>query len=155
MLSVSYDSIYSRFLSKVQAFDLTNEYSEDISLELMNEWLMSVKSNPRVRKIFSDLSINADERILSFNLRFSENDDDSDVDFVIELFALGIAWKWIEPKYKSVLNTAQFFGGKEQQFYSQSNHMDKLEAMNKSAKHDFIECINTHGYYTNSYLREG
>ena len=154
MLSVGYDAIYSRFLSKVQAYDLIEECSDDTARELMDEWLLSIKSNPKVRKLFSSISVDADDRILSFELKVADSDEDSDIDFVTELFGLGIAWKWIAPKYMSVLNTSQFFGGKEQQFFSQANHMAQLEAMNKNAKIDFLRCIQEHGYINNSYLQE-
>lgn len=112
MLSVTFDAIYSRFLSKVQAYDLL-ELTNDDCYEQLNEWLMSVKADSRVRKIFSSLSFDNVGKTISFALR-NPVDNSSDIEFVTEVFGLGIAWKWIEPKYKSVLNTSQFFGGKEQ-----------------------------------------
>ncbi len=153
MLSVTFDAIYSRFLSKVQAYDLLELTSEDC-YEQMNEWLMSVKADSRVRKIFTSLSFDDVGKTVSFTLR-NPVDDSNDIDFVIEVFGLGIAWKWIEPKYKSVLNAAQFFGGKEQSFYSQANHMSELETMNKNARNDLYRLISSHGYYNNPYLKEG
>lgn len=152
MLSVSFDAIYSRFLSKVQAYDLL-ELTSDDCYEQMYEWLMSVKSDPRVRKIFSSLSVDDIGKTISFTLRNAVDDSD-DTDFVTEIFGLGVAWKWVEPKYKTVLSTAQFFGGKEQKFYSQKNHMDGLEAMHKNARNDLYRCIASHGYYNNSYVKE-
>ena len=151
MLSVTFDAIYSRFLSKVQAYDLL-ELATDDCYEQLNEWLMSVKADSRVRKIFSSLSFDDVGKTVSFALR-NPVDDSSDIDFVTEVFGLGIAWKWIEPKYKSVLNQAQFFGGKEQKWFSQSNHMDSLKAMNDSARTDLYKFISSHGYYNNPYLR--
>ena len=152
MLSVTFDAIYSRFLSKVQAYDLL-ELTADDSYEQMNEWLMSVKSDSRVRKLFTSLSVDGVGKAISFELR-NPVDNDSDIDFVLEIFGLGIAWKWVEPKYKSVLNTAQFFGGKEQKFYSQANHMAELTNMYNSARSDLYKFIANHGYYYNSYLKE-
>lgn len=152
MLSVTFDAIYSRFLSKVQAYDLL-ELTNDNCYEQLNEWLMSVKADSRVRKIFSSLSFDDVGKTVSFTLR-NPVDNNSDIDFVLEVFGLGIAWKWIEPKYKSVLNTAQFFGGKEQSFYSQANHMKELETMNTNARNDLYRFIASHGYYNNPYLKE-
>ena len=109
MLSVTYDAIYSRFLSKVQAYDLL-ELTMENSYEQLNEWLLSVKADARVRKIFSSLSFDDVGKTVSFTLR-NPVDDSNDIDFVIEVFGLGIAWKWGEAKYKSVLLTAQAFMG--------------------------------------------
>lgn len=152
MLSVTYDAIYSRFLSKVQAYDLL-ELTNDDCYEQLSEWLMSVKADSRVRKVFTSLSFDDVEKTVSFALK-NPVDDSNDIDFVLEVFGLGVAWKWIEPKYKSVLNTAQFFGGKEQSFYSQANHMSELATMNASARNDLYRFISSHGYYNNSYLKE-
>lgn len=112
MLSVTFDAIYSRFLSKVQAYDLL-ELGTSECLEELSEWLVSVKSNPRVRKCFTSFTLDSIGKTVSFELR-NPVDNEDDVDFVTELFGLGLAWKWITPKYYSVLNTAQFFGSKEQ-----------------------------------------
>jgi len=152
MLSVTFDTIYSRFLSKVQAYDLL-ELTSDECYEQMNEWLMSVKADPRVRKLFTSLSVDDISKTVSFTMKNPE-DDNSDVDFVIEIFGLGVAWKWVEPKYKSVLNTSQFFGGKEQKFYSQANHMTELTNMYNNARTDLYKYIASHGYYNNSYLKK-
>ena len=152
MLSVTFDAIYSRFLSKVQAYDLlelgTNECLEEIS-----EWLVSVKSNPRVRKCFTSFTLDNIGKTVSFELR-NPVDNEDDVDFVTELFGLGLAWKWVTPKYYSVLNTAQFFGSKEQKFYAQSNHMSEISNMYRDARTNLYKHIASHGYYNNPYLRE-
>lgn len=150
MLSVTFDAIYSRFLSKVQAYDLL-EIGIDECLEQLNEWLISVKSNPRVRKCFTTLTLDNIGKNISFELR-NPVDNDDDVDFVTELFGLGIAWKWIEPKYKSILNTSQFFGSKEQKFFAQSNHMAEISKMHSEAKTNLYKHIASHGYYNNPYL---
>lgn len=154
MYSVSYDDIYSNFLSRVQAYDLVEEFTEEYALEMMDEWLKSVKSNPRVRKLFSSITLGLDEnndKIIQYELN-TTIDEESDNDFVRELFALGISYKWVEPKYKSVLNTSQFFGGKEVKFFSQSNHMTELKEMYKSSKLELANLIRDRGYYNNSYL---
>lgn len=152
MLSVTFDAIYSRFLSKVQAYDLL-ELTNDDCYEQLNEWLMSIKADSRVRKIFSSLSFDDVGKTVSFALR-NPVDNSSDIEFVTEVFGLGVAWKWIEPKYKSVVNTSQFFGGHEQKFYSQQAHMSELAAMNNGARNDLYKFIASHGYYFNPYLKE-
>jgi len=153
MLSVSFDAIYSRFLSKVQAYDLLELTTNDC-YEQMNEWLMSVKSDSRVRKLFASVSFDDISKVVSFTLK-NPVDDSSDIDFVIEVFGLGIAWKWVEPKYKTLVNMNQFFGSKETKWYSQAQHMSELSAMYNNAKTDLYKYIASHGYYNNSYIKEG
>jgi len=152
MLSVTFDTIYSRFLSKVQAYDLL-ELTSDECYEQMNEWLMSVKADSRVRKLFTSLSVDDIGKTVSFTMR-NPVDDNSDIDFVVEIFGLGVAWKWVEPKYKSVLNTSQFFGGKEQRWFSQAQHLSELRMMNDNARIDLYKYIASHGYYNNSYIKK-
>lgn len=153
MLSVTFDTIYSRFLSKVQAYDLL-DLTMDNCYEQLNEWLMSVKADPRVRKMFTSLTFDNVAKTVTFELK-NPVDDNDDTDFVVEIFGLGVAWKWVEPRYKTVLSTAQFFGGKEQKFYSQANHMDAIEKMYKTSRTDLYKLIASHGSYNNSYVNEG
>lgn len=151
MLSISYDAIYSRFLSKVEAYDLISEYTEEVANELMDEWLVSTKANPRVRKLFSSVQFDADERTINFEIKYAI-DDDSDRDFIIEVFGSGIAWKWANKHYVSIKNVCQFFGTKETQYFSQSNHMSQLEIMSKNEKNNFYNIIRDRSTYNNSYL---
>lgn len=150
MLSVTYDDIFSRFLAQVQAYDLLqiNEYD---AREKLNEWLMSVKSNSRVRKIFTTLAFDKNIETITCELKNSV-DDEADNDFVIELFALGVKWRWVTEKYESVLNTSQYFGSGEKKMFSQANHMAELKNMSTMARTEFFRFISDHGYYNNSYL---
>lgn len=150
MLSISYDDVYSRFLGSVQAYDLV-QLSEEDATEKMLDWIMSVRSNPRVRKMFTTLSFDSSLQSIMFELKNSQ-DDQSAIDYVTELFSLGMVYKWCEEKYNSVLNTSMFFGGSEQKFYSQANHMAELKEMTNSAKLNFYSAISNHGYYNNSYI---
>ena len=152
MLSVAYDNIFSRFLGQVQAYDLIVD-DEDVAKAKLNEWLRSIKSNPRVRKSFTTLSFDDENQEINFTLRVPE-DDESDMDFVIEVFALGVKWKWSAEKYNSVLNTAQYFGSGEKKMYSQAQHMDKLHEMSDTAKKEFFGIIRDRASYKNNYLEE-
>lgn len=154
-LVVTYADIQSRMLSMVEGYDLVELYNKDngVKLEsLMTEWVLSVKSTPKVKKLFTSLSYDKESKNLSFEMKNSPNDDDFDKDYVIELFALGIASKWVKPKYLSVKNACQMLSGKEVKFYSQANHMDALEKMYNTTKDDFNKHIKDYGYINNSYL---
>lgn len=153
MISVSYEEIYSRFLSKVEAYELTILLEADAN-NMMNEWLKSVKSIPRVRKMFSTLTLEETYSELKFLMKNSQGDDISDKDFVIEIFGIGIAWKWVTPKYYSILNASQMISGKEVKFYSQANHMDALEKMFKGSRAELFGTIRDYGVLYNSYLSD-
>ena len=152
MVLVNFDDIYSRFYSKVEALDVVTLIEED-ARDMMCEWLKSVKSHPKVRRLFSSINLNDTFSECTFTLK-NPIDDDSDADFITELFAVGIAWKWSEPKYFSALNTMQFFGGKEEKFYSQANHMSALNELYLKGEENLIKTIRDYGYINNSYLRE-
>lgn len=153
MASISYRDIYSSFLSKVEAYDLT-EMVEDKAYLMMEEWLKSIKSNPRVRKMFSTFTFDNEIQTLEFQLNHSQGDDESDVGYVIELLGFGIAWRWVTPKYLSILNTAQMLTGKEVKFYSQANHMAELKNMYNQTKTEFYNLIRDYGVLYNGYLSE-
>lgn len=154
MLSASYDKIYSRFLSLVEAYDLIDLYNNDktSAQDLMGEWLGAIKSNPKVRKLYSSITLNDTDRTVDFTLKKSLGDDQSDIDYVVELFGNGVAWKWVSPKYLSVLNAGQIIGGKEMQFYSQANHMGQLSNMYTQARTEFFRLVQSYGYINNSYI---
>lgn len=153
MLSVTYDSCYSRFLAQVQAYDLA-VIDESEARQKLNEWLSSVKSNPRVRKLFTSLTMDKNIETIFFTLKNTLKDDEADVDFVTEVFGLGVAWKWADEKYKSLVNTAQYFGSGEKKFLSQANHMDQLNAMQRDGMDKLYCFIRDHGSYNNSYIKE-
>lgn len=156
MLTITYKAIYSKFLSLVEAYDLTQVYNNSTTTEdaneLLREWMNSVKSNPRVRRLFKTLILDNDNQQLTCEINASQGDDASDQDFVIDIFGIGMAYYWVHPKYLSVLNAAQMIGGKEEKFYSQANHMEQLANMSKAAKEEMNKVIKDYNTMYNSYL---
>lgn len=151
MVSITFEAIYSRFLSKVEAYELI-EMLEDDAYDTMEEWLKSVYANPRLRKMFKSCSIDKAVQTLDCELKNSQGDEESDSELIIELFGLGIAWKWVTPRYLSTLNAAQMISGKEVKFFSQSNHLAELSNMYKNTKQEFYNTIRDYGVLYNSYL---
>jgi hypothetical protein len=74
-----------------------------------------------------------------------------DQEFVIELLALGIAIKWMEPKVKSVLNTSNFYGSKEERTYSPASHLKQLQETFSIMKKEQRRMIADRGYIKNAY----
>lgn len=139
-MATSYDKVYERFLQKIRDFNLID--IDDYSFEnMMLSWLNS--SIVRVRKCEHDLSLR-DEEMQEFI------EDLSDVE--LELLALGMVDSWITPMLNSTELTLQFIGGKEEKYYSQSQHLAELRNLKKE---NSLEMNRIHNYYTytnNSYF---
>jgi hypothetical protein len=79
-------------------------------------------------------------------------DEFTDEEFVIEVLALGTAIAWLEPKINSLTNVAQFFGSKEEKFYSQSAHLSELKGLLSDLKKQQRRMIADRGYVWNTYV---
>ena len=119
----------------------------------MKGWLHSAASQPIVRIKFSTLSFVDEVMELKFALNMSV-DEESDMYFVAEILARGMVIEWLEPQVKSQLVIDQFFGGKEQKWFAQANHLNSLKQMLNDAKTEQRKMIRDYGYMHNSYIRE-
>lgn len=151
MVTISYSTIYSRFLSRVEAYELA-DMVETNAYEMLEEWLKSVKSNPRFRKLFKSITLDSEIQTITAELKNSQGDEETDVDFIVELFSVGIAWKWVSPKYLSTLNASQMISGSKVNFYSQAQHLSELAHMYKNTETEFYGMIRDYGTLYNSYL---
>ena len=146
---ISYDDVFSRALNKI---DDTKELqlNNDDLLHIYTKRLHSAVSKPFIRKLFS--SIKFDDEIQEFTFTLADPvDDDSDKDFVLELFAMGIAIEWLEPKVKSLKNTAKFFGGKEEKKLKDDYSLNK--EMLKEMKIEQQKLIRDYGFAFKPYSK--
>lgn len=150
-MTSEYSDIYSRFMMRVADYDLAG-MDEYLANEMMNGWMRAVLSKPMVRRLFSSIVSDDDVEQIEYELA-SPWDDGTDQDFVEELISTGMVVEWTSPKYHSVLNTNQFFSNKEQQFYSQANHMESLREMYRKSQIDFHKLIRDRGYNLSVYGR--
>jgi hypothetical protein len=139
-MATSYEIVYNRFIQKITDFNILD--LDDYSLDnMLDGWLKS--AIVRTRKCEHDLSQRDDEA-----QEFAE--DLSDLE--IELLALGMVDSWVTPMINSTELTLQFLGGKEEKFYSQSQHLAVLQDIKKD---NSLEMNRLHNYYTytnNSYF---
>lgn len=150
MTSISYDEIFSRFYSRVEAYDFLNLSDVQVT-DYLTEWLRGAVAKPFVRRNYNSLKLDNEIQNLSYELSYSI-DEDSDEYFTIEILSLGIAIEWLEPKVNSILNTAQMFTAKESTFYSQANHLSELrETLNNFRKLQ-RQLIVDRGFSYNTYL---
>ena len=146
---ISYDDVFSRALNKIDDPKELQLNNDDL-LHIYTQRLHSAVSKPFIRKLFS--SIKFDDEIQEFTFVLTDPvDDDSDKDFVLELFAMGIAIEWLEPKVKSLKNTAKFFGGKEEKKLKEDYSLNK--EMLKEMKIEQQKLIRDYGFAFKPYSK--
>jgi hypothetical protein len=152
MTSIKYDKVFSRFYSKVEAFDfLYEELPEEMIAEYMAEWLLSAVTYPYIRRLFGTIILDNDEEEIQYTLRYNI-DEFSDREFVTEVLAYAMVYSWLEPKVKSITSIYQNFTTSEQKFYSQSNHLSELRALLSDSESRIRALIRDRGYLNNPWL---
>lgn len=113
-MATPYEPIYNRALAKIQDFDLAILQDRDLE-EMLHGWLMSAIA--KFRQCKNDLS-DRDEELRQFNIDLEDEE--------IEILAIMIVREWLSPQVHSALLTKQIFGGKEENYFSQSAHLKQL-----------------------------
>ena len=128
---LSYSTLFSRVLNKIND---PKELSLDESdlFDIYIERLHSVVGKPRVRRLFSSISLDDEIQEMTFTLNNSV-DEESDKDFVLEILSLGMAIEWLQPQVDSVIHTSVMIGGKEEKrvLDNHKNMIDRLDSMKK------------------------
>lgn len=149
-MTLQYQEVFNKFLLKITDYSFL-EYDEEFINDNMKGWMFSVASIPYLRAKFATLSFDDEDGTIDFQLKRSV-DNDSDIYFVTDIFAKGMVAEWLEPQVKNVLYTKQFFGGKEEKFYSQAAMLKELRDLLNDVKIDLRKTIRDYGYINNSYL---
>ena len=143
-----YSTLFSRVLNKINDPKELSLDENDL-LEIYTERLHSVVGKPRVRRLFSSLSLDDEIQEMTFTLNNSV-DEDSDTEFVLEILALGMAIEWLQPQVDSRNYTAQMVGGKEEKMMQ--NHYKPMQDRLDSMKKEQNKMIRDYGYMYNSYI---
>ena len=145
---LSYSTLFSRVLNKINDPKELSLDENDL-LEIYTERLHSVVGKPRVRRLFSSLSLDDEIQEMTFMLNNSV-DEESDKDFVLEILSLGMAIEWLQPQVDSVIHTSVMIGGKEEKklLDNHKNMIDRLDSMKKEQN----KMIRDYGYMYNSYI---
>lgn len=150
MTSLTYDVVYSRLFSKIEAYDFIELKANDLS-DLLCDWMHSASANPYVRRLFETFSLDDEIQELSFEMKYTL-DSYSDTEFVIEILALGMVVAWLEPKINSINNISQMFGSKDEKWFSQSQHLSELRGLVNDSRKLQRRIIADRGYAWNTYL---
>jgi hypothetical protein len=147
---MTYEEIYSQFYLKETDPSLF-KLSKDDAYEKMCSWMHSVAAIPRVRRCFSKLTFNDELNELTFEL-FNSVDEDSDKEFVKELFAQGMVICWMRPQIERNVNLAVVIGGKEEK--SMLNNYKANIARLETLESNFKKFMRDYGYINNDYIGE-
>ena len=147
---LSYSTLFSRVLNKINDPKELSLDENDL-LEIYTERLHSVVGKPRVRRLFSSISLDDEIQEVTFALNNSV-DEESDKDFVLEILSLGMAIEWLQPQVDSIIHTSVMIGGKEEKklLDNHKNMIDRLDSMKKEQN----KMIRDYGYMYNSYIKE-
>lgn len=128
-MALPYNTLFSRVFNKINDPKELSLNENDL-LEIYTERLHSVVGKPRVRRLFSSISFDDELQQFDFTLNNSV-DEDSDKDFVLELFTLGMTIEWLQPQVDSVLHTSVMIGGKEEKklLDNHKNMIERLDSM--------------------------
>jgi len=148
MTSVSYDEIFSNFLGSITDYDLQVNLSPSDSYGLMTEYLHKTVADQYVKHLFSTVTL--DDDVQTFTYEMANGDDDTE--FVVMAISKWMVYEWLHKEVRSKINTAQFFGGKEQKYYSQAQHISELRGLQDDAFTEARRFIQDRGYINNSYL---
>ena len=154
MTSLNFETISASFLDKITDFDIVN-LEDEIFEELQLGYLKGTLGIPYVKALFKTINIDNDKSTdgsITVNYELNTADDNTDEYFVLEVLSKGMVIKWLEPQVKSKVNIAQMFGGKEQKFYSQSQHLSELKDMLETEKISLNKLIRDRGSVFNPYL---
>ena len=145
---LSYSALFSRVLNKINDPKELSLDENDL-LEIYTERLHSVVGKPRVRRLFSSISLDDEIQEMTFTLNNSV-DEESDKDFVLEILSLGMAIEWLQPQVDSIMHTSVMIGGKEEKKLL-DNHKNMIDRLN-SMKTELNKRIRDYGYMYNSYI---
>ena len=152
MASINFNEIYSRFFSKVEAFDfLYEEVSAEALAAHMSEWIAATLSHPHIRKLFKTIEVNDEDGTITYEMNY-ETDEYSDKQFLINVMAYGMVRAWLEPKVRSITNIVMNFGTSDAKFYSQSSHLSELRALLEDSEREIRSLIGNRGAFNNKYL---
>lgn len=153
-MTLSYQTIYSRFLAKIQDYSFLSLSEDEASLS-MAEWLHAACSKSYVRKLFDTFSLNDETESAAYKL-YNSIDNDYDANFVAEVLVEGMMVEWLTPRVNSMEHVAQMFGGSEEKFYSQSSHLAEIKGLLRELQYNQRKLTRDFGYdYEVLSKREG
>lgn len=147
-MTLPYETIFSRTRGRISDMKELSLDENDL-LEIYTERLSNVIANPRVRRLFSSLTLDDEIQQLDFVLNNSV-DETADMNFVVGILVLGMTIEWLQPQVDSIMHTSVMIGGKEEKklLDNYKNMIERLDSM----KTELNKRIRDYGYMYNSYI---
>lgn len=135
-----YSTLYNRALAQITDPLLAQLPEADLN-NMLHDWLIDAIVEPVVGTY--DFS-NRDDELSQFNFDISDIDQ--------KIIAIHMVRGWLAPQIRSVTLTSQVFGGKEEKFYAQSNHLAEMRSLDADLQRqaDLLFCRGT--YFNNEYF---
>lgn len=135
-----YSTLYNRALAQITDPLLAQLPEADLN-NMLHDWLIDAIAEPVVGTY--DFS-NRDDELSQFNFDISDIDQ--------KIIAIHMVRGWLAPQIRSVTLTHQVFGGKEEKFYAQSNHLAEMRSLDADLQRqaDLLFCRGT--YFNNEYF---
>ena len=136
-MGTPYEKLYNRALASITDPLLVQLPEEDLE-NMLHDWLMDAIVEPVTGEY--DFS-KRDDELKQFNFDISDRDQ--------KILSIHMVRSWLAPQLRSVTLTSQVFSGKEEKFYSQSNHLAEMRALDADLQRqaDLLFC---RGTYTNN-----
>ena len=141
-MATPYSKIYDRFLSSITDYDLAYLPNDDME-NMVHGWLLRAIADFYNCKVDLD---DRDDEIRCFNVDLSNWEIDVLEKFMVEA--------WLNDQIASVNITLQMFGGKEEKYYSQAQHLSSLVALRDSIRTEARKMSRDRSYIKNSYFED-
>ena len=141
-MATPYSKIYDRFLSSITDYDLAYLPDDDIE-NVVHGWLLRAIADFYNCKVDLD---DRDDEIRCFNVDLSN--------WEIDVLAKFMVAAWLNDQIASVNLTLQMFGGKEEKYYSQAQHLSSLVALRDSIRTEARKMSRDRSYIKNSYFED-
>lgn len=136
----SYDKVFKAFSKRItdlKILDFTDQEVYDFTLELMDSAI------PKFMMCKSDLS-DRDDGLGQFNVDL--------LPIEIEILANIMVSEWLEPQINTTELIAQFFGSKDEKFFSSANQIETLKARQHEVEIKAPKLMNE--YNIRSFVKE-
>ena len=138
-MATPFSEIYEIASRKITDPELSQLPEEDLE-DMFHGWLISAIS--QFRKCKNDLS-DRDEETKQFNVDL--------LDVEKEILAILVCRAWLSPMLRSTLLINQVFSDKEQKWYSQSQHIAELRALDSELKIEAQKLSRDYTYNNSTY----
>lgn len=149
MTSVKYETIFKLFLGNITDYKLASLNEEDAK-ELLTEYLHKSLAATYLNHLFSSYELDDDMETFSYTMTYDTGNDETD--FVCVAISKWMVYEWFHNQVRNTVNTAQFFGGSEQKYYSQQQHLAELKELEDSVYKEARHFVMDRGWINNSYL---